>query len=202
MTVAEYLAFEERSAVRHEFYRGDLFAMTGGTDAHSRLKVRLVALLDAQTKGSKCRVYDADMRVLVVATGLYTYPDASVGCDTPRFDMDKRNTLLNPRAVFEVLSKSSQTYDRGEKFEHYCQIPSLHHYVLVSQARRRVEVFTRDDEGNWRFAYADKCGDILKLEFINCQLVLDDLYEDIDLASDEELRGRPAEHIDEGSTQR
>lgn len=186
MTRQEYLEFEEASEVRHEFYRGELFAMTGGTDAHSRLKVRLVGTLDAQTRDGACQVYDADMRVLIAATGLYTYPDASVACGDPKFDTDRRNTLLNPLAVFEVLSRSTETYDRGRKFEHYLTIPSLRHYVLIAQAKPRIEAYTRDDAGNWRLAFAQQPGDVVVLEFIGCRLAVDELYDGIELQPEEQ----------------
>ncbi len=185
MTVDEYLAFEESSSIRHEFYRGEMFAMAGGSSAHSQLQWRLAAILDPQLRGTGYQGFNNDMRVKVEATGLYTYPDASVGCGSPQFDTDKRNTLLNPVAVFEVLSKSTEAYDRGGKFEHYRKLPSLRHYVLISQADRRIEVFTRSDEGHWRLGYAEQGGEVVDLEFIHCRLPLDDLYEGIELQPDE-----------------
>ena len=186
LTVAEYLAFEEQSEVRHEFYQGELFARAGGTESHSRLKVRMVGLLDAQTRKGSCRTYDADMRVKVEANGMYTYPDASVACGRPQFDDDRKLALLNPVALFEVLSKSTEAYDRGTKFERYLLLDSLRHYVLISQARRRIDVFTRDDAGDWRFAYVERPGDVIDLEHIGCRLSLDELYVDIELQPAEE----------------
>ncbi|MEZ6067341.1 MAG: Uma2 family endonuclease [Planctomycetaceae bacterium] len=180
MSREEYLAFEETAEVRHEFYKGELFAMSGGTAAHSRLKVRLTSLLDQQTSRGGCQTFDSDMRA---RRGLQYLHLPGCVCDLRQacFENECRNSLLNPQAIFEVLSDSTEAYDRGEKFQHYLQLDSLRHYVLVSQSKRRVDCFTRDDDGNWRFHFAGGVGGVLDLQMIGCRLALDELYDGIEL---------------------
>lgn len=181
MTREEYLAFEETAEVRHEFYRGEVFAMPGGSSVHSRLKVNLVTLLNSQTLRGKCSTFDSDMRIKVTSTGLYTYPDASVVCDHPRFEDETGRTLLNPRAIFEVLSPSSERYDRGRKFRQYGEIPSLQYYVLVAQDEPRLELFTRQEGALWSIGFSKGLDSVLDLPAIGCVIPLADLYISVDL---------------------
>jgi Uma2 family endonuclease len=121
------------------------------------------------------------MRVGVHATGLYTYPDVVVACGERRFLDERRDTLLNPSLLIEVLSPSTETYDRGKKFEHFRSIESLHEYLLVASDRVHAELYTRQPDGRWLFASADRLEDSLDLESIGCRLALADLYEKTDL---------------------
>src|SRR5947208_1446546 len=148
LTPAEYLAIERKAAFKSEFYRGEMFAMAGASEEHCLIKDNLAAEVRSQLRG-KCRVVTSDLRVKVDATGLYTYPDVVIYCDKPQFEDDVLDTLLNPRAVVEVLSDSTEKYDRGTKFRHYRQIPSLQEYVLVAQDRPLVERYVRQADGSW-----------------------------------------------------
>jgi Uma2 family endonuclease len=149
LTPQEYLARERRAETRSEFYRGETFAMAGASWEHTLIKDNLSAEMRSQLKEGPCRVLTSDMRVKVSATGLYTYPDLVVVCYEPQFDDDVPDTLLNPRVVVEVLSESTEKYDRGTKFAHYRQVPSLQEYVLVSQDRPLVERFVRQPDDSW-----------------------------------------------------
>ncbi|MBL9161591.1 MAG: Uma2 family endonuclease [Planctomycetaceae bacterium] len=145
----EFLAIEGDTPAKHEFCRGEMFAMDGASREHNLITSNIAASLHAQLITRPCESYANDMRVKVAQTGLYAYPDIVVTCEKPRFEDDKFDTLLNPQVVAEVLSDSTEKYDRGKKFEHYRQIDSLVAYLLISQDRAHVELFTRDAGGVW-----------------------------------------------------
>jgi Uma2 family endonuclease len=144
----EYLAFERSSEVRHEYADGEIFAMSGGTLEHSTVTANILLELGKQLP-PRCRVLTPDMRIKIPATGRYVYPDGSVLWGLPEFEDDKRDTLLNPRVIIEVLSDSTEAYDRGDKFANYRSVPSLEEYVLASQKEPQIEVFTRQPDGSW-----------------------------------------------------
>lgn len=175
-TLEDYLGVEEMSAVRHEFLNGEIFAMAGGTPEHAALAAAVVVLLGRKLDGSPCRPYSADLRIRVLETGLATYADASVICGEPARDPSSPTHVTNPTVVVEVLSPSTEDYDRGEKREHYQRIPSLNHYVLVAQDRRRVEVFSRAADGAWE-PRTDGAGDVVELGTLKVSFAVDALYE-------------------------
>lgn len=146
---ADYVALEASSNVKHEFLDGRIYAMAGGTPEHAALAAAVVGLLSPQLRGGRCRIHDADLRIRVLATGLTTYPDVSVVCGPRELDPEDDNAVTNPTVIVEVLSRSSEAYDRGDKFEHYKYIETLRHYVLVSQNERRIEVWTREAADLW-----------------------------------------------------
>ncbi|WP_437978745.1 Uma2 family endonuclease [Sorangium sp. So ce295] len=176
-TCAEYLEQERASPTRHEFLNGEIFAMTGGTPEHARLCLSVGAELRAQLRGRPCAVYSADLRVRVQATGLATYPDVSVVCGRLERDLADNDAALNPIVLVEVLSESSEAYDRGQKFAHYRRIPSLREYVLVSQHEQRIEVFHRNEDDSWTLREA-RAGEGVHLEAIGCALSVDEVYRD------------------------
>ena len=145
----EYLAKERLAEFRSEFYRGEMFAMAGASWEHTLAKDNLARETGIQLKSGPCRVLTSDMRVKVDATGLYTYPDIVVVCDEPQFEDDEFDTLLNPRVIVEVLSDSTEQYDRGAKFAQYKQVPSIQEYILVVQGRPLVERHVRQPNGSW-----------------------------------------------------
>src|SRR5262245_54952093 len=149
LTTAEYLAFERNAEQKHEFVNGEMFAMAGASPEHNSVTENLSIEIGSRLKGGPCRTYSRDLRVKVHRTGLYTYPDLIVVCGKPEFDPLHRDTLVNPQVVFEVLSPSTESYDRGAKFRHYQQLPSVREYVLVSQDRAQVDRFVRQPDETW-----------------------------------------------------
>jgi Uma2 family endonuclease len=152
-TIAEYLRQEEQASQRHEFHEGEILAMAGGTYRHSAIVANLLRSLGNRLDGKPCRPLDSNMRVRIPTRAIYLYPDVTVVCGPPQFDADdpKQTTLTNPRLVVEVLSETTESYDRGQKFEFYRDIPSLTEYVLVSQDQASVETFFRQEDGGWAF---------------------------------------------------
>lgn len=145
----EYLAFERAAEERHEYADGEIFAMSGGTIAHSAIAGNIARELGIALSGRGCLVLNPDMRIHVAATGRYVYADASVLCGKPLFHDDRRDTILNPKLIVEVLSDSTEAYDRGDKFAGYRTIASLRTYVLASQKEPHIEIFTRQPDDSW-----------------------------------------------------
>jgi Uma2 family endonuclease len=148
-TYRDYLAVEDGSNVKHEFFNGEIYAVAGGTPEHSALTATLIRTLGNQLDGGPCRVYTSDLRIRVLATGLATYPDVSVVCGELQRDPEDRLTATNPKLLVEVLSDSTAAYDRGEKLEQYKLIESVQAVLLFSQTSRRVELHERTERG-WR----------------------------------------------------
>ncbi len=178
MTEEEYLAFERESDERHEYADGEIFAMAGGDEAHSAVASGMIRVLGNALLGRRCRVYTSDMRIHIPVSKRYVYPDASIVCGRREFEGDKRDVLLNPRVIVEVLSPSTEDYDRGDKFAHYKTIPSLAHYVLASQAKPFVEVFTRQLDGTWTCVNYE-AGQKLVLPALECEIDVDQVYAEL-----------------------
>jgi Uma2 family endonuclease len=149
LTPQEYLAQERLAEFRSEYYRGEVFAMAGASTEHTLVKDNLARRAGMQLEDGPCLVMTSDQRVKIGATGLYTYPDLVIVCDEPQYEDDVFDTLLNPRVIVEVLSNSTESYDRGAKFEHYRQIPSLREYVLAAQDRVLLERYVRQPDESW-----------------------------------------------------
>lgn len=151
-TFQDYLALEASGNVKHEYYRGEIYAMAGGTPAHAALQLAVPNLLFPQIRNGPCRAHGADLRVRVLATGLATYPDMTLVCGPRELDPEDPNTVVNPTLLLEVTSPGTESYDRGGKFENYKLVPSLRQYVLVSQEEQRVDVWTRGENALWSLA--------------------------------------------------
>lgn len=177
-TVQEYLAFERGSAEKHELRDGELVAMAGGTPEHSLIIANVTGELRNRLKGKPCRVYESNLRVRPPRSERYTYPDVSVFCtDLRRDPLDAEGqTVTNPRVIVEVLSKSTESSDRGEKFRRYLLIDTLEEYVLVAQSNPRVETFLRQPDGTWSFAYHDGLESTARLRSLGVDLPLTEIY--------------------------
>lgn len=175
-TFAEFLQRERASDVKHELVNGDIFAVARGTIEHGRLTSSVTGALDAQLRGSPCAAFSSDVLVRVLATGLATYPDLSVVCGRLERDPEDANTIVNPTVLIEVLSDSTEAYDRGEKFAHYQRIPSLKEYVLVSQRSPRIEVFRRNEDGRSWTLYVAEATEKIGLASIGCEIAVDEIY--------------------------
>jgi Uma2 family endonuclease len=174
-SLADYLALEESSSVKHEFLDGQIYGMAGGTPEHAALKAAVTGLLFSQLKGTSCRLYDADLRVRVQQTGLLTYPDVTVACGPLERDAGDANAIVNPRLLVEVTSRSTEEYDRGDKFEHYKRIPSLREYLLVSHSSCTIELWRREADGAWSQLNAG-AGEAMELRSVGATLTVDELY--------------------------
>jgi Uma2 family endonuclease len=179
VSFAEYLAQEAKSETKHEWLDGEIYDMAGGTGDHAGLAATVTRLLGNQLQGRRCRVFTADLKIRVLATGLGTYPDLSVICGRVEWDPEGPGTVAtNPIVLVEVLSDSTEGYDRGEKFAHYRRIPSLREYVIVGQNKPMIEVFRKNEAGRWELVAEAGAGEAATLESIGCTLAVDDVYAD------------------------
>jgi Uma2 family endonuclease len=180
MTEEEYLAFERAGTCKHEYFNGEIYALTGGTESHNLLAGNAHAALHAQLRRRPCRVYNSDQRIKIMATGLHTYPDVTIVCGQPEFLDRPRLTLVNPTVIIEVLSPSTERYDRGTKFQHYRTIPTLQDYLLISQNDYRIEQYTRQADGGWLLREAVGIAAQVTITSIDCLLTLEDVYEKVE----------------------
>lgn len=175
LTADEYLALERTSETKHEFWDGEIFAMAGAREAHNLVVANLVGELRQALRTKPCRVYPSDMRVAKGYKEKYVYPDVSVVCGEPRFESDAKDTMLNPSSIIEVLSASTEAYDRGKKFELYRAIESVKEYVLAATDEARVEHFVRGDDGSWTLRVYGP-GTTVALVGCGVTLAVDELY--------------------------
>jgi len=179
LTPGEYLDLERRSEIRSEYVAGRMFAMSGASRRHVLITSNLVRELSGQMRGRACEAYVSDMRVKVSPTGMYTYPDIVAVCGEARFEDEHIDTLLNPTVIVEVLSESTEAYDRGEKFAHYRRLDTLREFVLVAQDKIRIEHFRREGE-EWILSEVSGLDATLHLVSIDCHIGLAAIYEKID----------------------
>jgi Uma2 family endonuclease len=179
LTPQEFLSFERDSSAKHEYFRGSMVAMAGASVTHNRLVRNLLAALDAKLKGGPCEVFPSDLR-LHCPGGLLTYPDVQVICGAIECFGDERDTVVNPKVIIEVLSKSTERYDRGDKFAFYREIPTLAEYVLVSYWQPLVERFVRQQDG-WLLTETRGLTTAVELAAIGVSVPLDEIYRDVEL---------------------
>ncbi len=182
LTPEQYLEIERKAEYKSEYFGGEMFAMAGAREAHILIVGNVVSQIHSQVRSGPSRVYTSNMRVRVGATGLYTYPDVVVVCGEPRFLDEQRDTLLNPTLVVEVLSPTTEAYDRGRKFEHYRSLESLKEYLLIASERIGAELFTRQPSGQWLLTAATRPEETIELPSVACRVTLADLYEKVEFA--------------------
>jgi len=177
-TFEEYLALEKKAEFKSEFHNGQIYAMSGGSFAHSIIGGNMTTALNKQieTKGRKCRASNSDLMVYIESVNKNVYPDVAVVCDKPKFKDKNKIILLNPILIVEVLSKSTAAYDRGEKFRNYQELPSFKEYLLVSQNQPKVECFYRESEDLWRISYAVGLDKSIHLYSLDCDIPLTEIY--------------------------
>ncbi len=178
-TVEEYLELERSSEIKHEYYRGEIFAMSGASLPHNRIQMNFTRETGNFLKGKGCDVFGSDLRVHIPPNGLYTYPDAIIVCGEPDIRDKELDILLNPAVIVEVLSKSTQSYDRGDKFALYRAIPSLKEYILIASESVGVEHYTRQENNTWLLQEYKQVNDLLPLKIIQLLLPLAELYNGI-----------------------
>ncbi len=185
----DYLELERQAPTKSQYFMGEIFAMAGASERHISIVANITAAFVGQLKGRPCKVYPNDMRVRVAATGLYTYPDVVVLCGAPRFDDKNKDTLLNPVVIFEILSKSTESYDRGDKFENYRSLDSLTDYVLVSQDKPLIEHFARQPEDKWLLSTYSGLEAVATISTIACDLAMADVYDKVEWPETKEETG-------------
>lgn len=179
LSPTQYLAQERKAELKSQYYRGEIFAMAGASREHNLVVGNLVREIGNALKDRKCEVYPSDMRVKVAATGLYTYPDATVICGDPEFEDNQFDTLINPTILFEVLSDLTESWDRGGKFRQYREIPSLKEYVMVTQDRASVERYIRQADGGWLLQEIQSIEDPVRFDSIDVTVPLSEIYRNI-----------------------
>lgn len=179
LTPEEYIAWERQSEIKNEYLRGHIVAMSGASYQHTLITMNISGELYIQLKGTTCTVHTNDMRVRTNPNISYFYPDVLVVCGQPSFEDNAFDTLLNPIVLVEVLSPSTETYDRGEKFKHYQQLTSLQEYMLVSQDEVQVELYRRQ-ETQWKPIEFRSLENVLSLTSIDCELALSDIYRQVE----------------------
>lgn len=172
----EYVRLADQSNVKLEWFRGQIFAMGGGTPAHAALHAEVIAALTVQLRGTTCRVFSSELRVHVLEANVATYPDVTILCGPRRLDPADKNAVVDATALVEILSPSTEEYDRGAKFDAYKKLPSLTHYVLVAQSERRIEVWRRGAAGEWS-CEAALDGQTARLAAVGATLDVRALYE-------------------------
>jgi Uma2 family endonuclease len=183
LTPEQYLEIESRAEYKSEYFEGQMFAMAGASPRHDSIVLNLILALSPNLRGQGCRMHSGDVRVHIPTTGLFTYPDLSLICAEPQFLATNPETLLNPSLIVEVLSPSTEAYDRGRKFEHYRTIQSLQEYLLVSSERISVDLFTRQPDGSWRLSSATALPDTLHLQTLDADLPIALIYQGIDFST-------------------
>jgi len=176
ISVADYLALERNSEFKSEFFDGEIFAMGGGSPNHSLIAANFVGEARQALKGKPCVVYTSDLRVKVSSTGLYTYPDSTIVCGELQFDDKQGDTVTNPTVIVEVLSESTEKYDRGRKCSHYRQIPSVCEIILIAQDEAHVERFVRQPEGGWLLQEELDINGSFNLLSLNVTIAMSELY--------------------------
>jgi Uma2 family endonuclease len=191
ITEMEYLEFERASVNKHEYFDGHIHGMTGASRTHNLIAGNTLASLHGQLRRKPCQVFPSDMRVKIEKTGLNTYPDIVVVCGEPRFADDAQDTLLNPLVLIEILSPSTERYDRGVKFRHYRTIETLQDYILIAQNHCHIEHYSRRDHAQWLLGEASGIEASISIPSIQSTLLLKDVYEKVDMVPENPLRDLP-----------
>lgn len=182
MSLEEYLRFEEQSMEKHEYRGGEVVLMAGGTPDHSLIVMNVGGELRNHLKGKPCRVYDSNLRIRIPRTAILAYPDLSIICGPRAIDPDDKlgQSVTNPRVIIEVLSPTTEAFDRGEKFSHYRNLDSLEEYILISQSTYSVESFLRQPEGHWLMTPISGLDAILHIRSLDIHLPLTEIYAGIE----------------------
>lgn len=179
LTIEDYFAEEEKSLEKHEYFAGEIFMMAGGTPDHGAISVNIIGELRSRLRGKPCRVFNSDVRLSAVENEFYSYPDAFIVCGELQYHEGQRDTLTNADIIIEVLSPSTQQYDRSTKFELYRAIPGFREYVLVDSERIYIEHFIRQEDGSWIMRVHEDVDDNLILATVECTIPLSEIYLDV-----------------------
>lgn len=175
-SVEEYLAMEAASVQRHEFFKGEIFAMSGGSIDHGAIAVNWTSEIRSKTKGSGCRGFNSDVKVHIESENAFVYPDASIVCGEIELYEEKNHTILNPIVIIEVLSDSTEAYDRGFKFHKYQKIPSLKEYIITSQTSPNVEVYRKEQDGWTSYQRYSKPDEDVVIKSLGISVPMSEIY--------------------------
>ena len=176
ITPEDYLEIERQAEYKSEYYNGEMFAFAGAGNNHNLIAVNITTFLHNQLKSKDCFVYNSDMRLFVESFGLYTYPDIMVVCGKPKFTDERKDNVLNPLMILEILSKNTESYDRGKKFEFYRSIPTLKEYILVSSDRPLVENFSKNEKNLWVLTDEKNLNASTQFSSLDIQVPLKEIY--------------------------
>ncbi len=180
-SVEEYLRIERNGSAKHEYRHGEIYALAGSSAAHNIIQVNLLTSLGPQMRKRPCTVFPSDMRLCIPRSQIYVYPDVSVVCGKTEFEDTEMDIVLNPTVMIEILSQSTERYDRGKTFQLYRSSASLQEYILVAQDEVHVDRFIRQTDGNWLLISHEARGDVVHLDAIGCDLALEDVYDNVEL---------------------
>lgn len=184
-TLEEYFELERKSEERFEFWNGEVFCMSGVSPEHAQLEVNFISRLNSRLTGKRCRVFPANIRTKVPSAPPYRYADVSALCGEAKFEeIGGIRSLINPTLIVEILSGSTEAYDRGEKFTHYQSIPSFHEYLLVAQHRPHITHLLKQANGPWIYNEYNDLADVVKLTSLNYELAMGEVYENVSFPSD------------------
>jgi len=179
-TLEEYFALEQASEIRYEYWHGEVFAMSGASLTHVQIQINLITLLRSQLRGRPCRLFSSDMRLKVPSLPPYRYPDLSALCGEPVFELiGGLEVLINPMLIVEILSPTTEAFDRGDKFTHYKSIPSFREYLLIAQHRPHVGQYIKQSEAVWSYQEFNDLSAALSVSALDCRLVLEELFQDV-----------------------
>ena len=190
LTPEEYLAIEETAEYKSEYYQGEMFAMAGGSFNHNRIARTLTEKLNHSLQGKNCEAFSEEVRLWIEKASLFTYPDVVVVCGKIQTYQNRRDTLINPLMIVEVLSDSSEPYDRGQKFKFYRSLPTLREYLLVDQYKIHIEQFSLGQSGKWILTDYDDADSVLQCTSIDFQMPLREIYQRVDFESERSIARR------------
>jgi Uma2 family endonuclease len=183
-TAEEYLALEEKAEYKSEYYKGEIFAMAGGMADHGRIVRNMTTKLTNAFGNKNCEAFSNEMRIRIDAAELFTYPDVVVFCGGLKYYKDRHDTATNPLLIIEVLSKSTQSYDRNEKFRFYQSIPSLREYLMIDQHKIHLEQFSLGKDGKWALTEYKNTDDILRCTSVDFQIPLREIYDRVEFENE------------------
>jgi Uma2 family endonuclease len=183
-TAEEYLALEEKAEYRSEYYQGEIFAMAGSTDDHNIIVNNISARMNLAFRGKDCIAFTLDLRLWAEARRLFTYPDIYVVCGKREYYKNRKDTITNPVLIIEVLSDSTEDYDRGKKFDFYQTIPTLREYLLIDQYKFHVEQFSLGADGKWALTEHKNADDILRCTSVDFQIPLREIYSEVEFENE------------------
>jgi Uma2 family endonuclease len=185
ITIKEYLETERAAVTKHEYYRGETFAMSGARRNHNEIQSNMIGEVRNHLKDKGCRVYGSDFRVHIPSNTLFTYPDVVIVCGEPQMLDDDFDTLLNPTVLIEILSPSTQSYDRGDKFNLYRSIASLQHYILIASESVGIEQYSRQKNGQWLLQETISIESALEIQTIEVSIPLSEIYAGVDFKNEQ-----------------